>query len=401
MVPAYESARLPLAPIVQLQVTMRGVAIVILGLTACHAAPTSYLIAGCEVCGSGALRAGRMLPNEGAIAAAAPNGVIAYSDSVGLTWLGSDFSILDSTDFAPTGSGTAARIANITADASDAVYVGLRSHVITNTDAFTSLIGLDADHHQMFRVELGDAVDGVAVTGDPAAGLAVFVPETKTAVSMTAIHTADGTVAWTTGLVTSQAAVSLAASPDGTVVLAGLFDALALGGNMNQISGMAIAAFDPATGIANWVVTASGSQNALTVATGPGGEVALAVVPTENTMTIAGQTFTSPVSGTFVALLEPTGALRWAQFVPGFVTSLVTDGTVVELSGLAQLSASGIDWSANLGGHGPHTADVLAVYGSRIIAAIGTGDDIDGNASLIDGDVTVPGAGTLIAEVAR
>jgi hypothetical protein len=83
--------------------------------------------------------------------------------------------------------------------------------------------------------------------------------------------------------------------------------------------------------------------------------------------------------------------------VPFNAGSLVTDGTVVDIADgdtIAQVSSTGIDWQQTLVGASSTTA--LALVNSQLVVSI----VIAFGATFVDGDVSVSGPGTVIADIA-
>ena len=357
---------------------------------------------GCQSCGSGALRSLFELPQSAGVAAGT-SGTLAYTTGIQppvseLTWLASDFSTTDSTSLAPLDGISRGEIGAISIDATDATYVEYVS--VGDTENLVSLIGFAADHTQTFRTELGAVSTDVAHIGDPAAGLAVYCVNWPDTGPITAIHTSDGSVAWTAALDPAITFVQLATQPDGTVVVAAytgtpdLADAIGSGSN----GAPTIAALDGATGSVEWQMQIAGAYAPL-IATGPGGELALSVFTDGSPVTIGGQTLATAEAPSVVALFEPTGALRWAMPVAYAVSSLVTDGNVIDFAAedtfYGEVSASGIDWSQQIMGYGGHAATLLAFAGSQVVSTILTSD----GATLVDGDVTASGDAVFIADV--
>jgi outer membrane protein assembly factor BamB len=315
-----------------------------------------------------------------------------------LTWLAPHFSTTGSATFQPQTGISRGEIGAISIDAADSTYVEYVS--VGDTENFVSLVGFAADHSQTFRVELGATSTDVALAGDPAAELAVYCVNWPDTSPITAVDTSDGSVAWTAALDPAITMVQLAAQPDGTVVVAAeigtpdLADAIGSGSN----GAPTIAALDGATGSEKWQTQIAGGYAPL-IATGPGGELAVSVFTDGSPVTIDGQTFATTDAPSIVALLEPTGTLRWAMPVACAVSPLVTDGNVIDFAAedtfYGEVSASGIDWSEQIMGYGGHAATLLAFAGSQLVSTILTSD----GATLVDGDVTASGDAVFIADV--
>jgi PQQ-like domain len=361
-------------------------------------------LAGCTSCGSGALSSVFQV-DQSAVVAAGTSGTIAYTTGIQpptstLTWLAPDFSQTGETSFSPIDGITRGTM-GMSIDSADSTYVTYVS--VGDTANYVSLIGLAADHTQMFRVELGAESTDVSFVGDPAAGLAIYYPNYNhdAANVVTAVHTSDGSVAWTAPLDPAITDVRLGAAPDGTVVLTAETSSLELDDTIGSAGALTIAALDPATGSTKWQTQIAGASAPL-LAIGPGGEIAVSMIAIDPV--IDSQTIATDDEPMLAAMLEPTGALRWATPVSLSLGSIVTDGDVVDFAAtdggdlgyFGQVSASGTDWTQVMQGYGGHSTNVLAHTGSQVVSTVLTTQT---DAQLIDGDVTVSGDGVFIVDL--
>ncbi len=382
-------------------------------------------VASCTDCGPGALAAGRFFEDADLIAASSTGHVVRAGESY-VRWLDASFTPHDS---ASLDEGVPFVLA-AGADGSAAVIAR------DGTNGHPSLTMFGADGVRQWRVALGDRrPDAVAVgeqlvfVGAPADGGTVTFADGREVSGdwVIALDRATGVLAWSA----SWAPVSTGAPrhdvvatalPGGGVAIGGSFGGtLALGGDAAPLSTASqsagfVAAFD-ANGRARWATLVPGTNTSIAaIASGPAGEVAIAVWDAFNAQSLA--------------LLAPDGPVRWTapagRAFEELLGGIATDGTTVYAAGdywqhaLAfdpdRLAPNGRDgwlaafdgapaprWLRRVRGAGEQAMSLFAATPDRLIVAIHSWSPADPEAvvAFTFGDVAVMGSGVVIGELVR
>jgi hypothetical protein len=390
----------------------------------------------CRECGPGAIRSGRFIAGadngDVGILAANRRGDLARAVDGELEWLANDFTVASTQTYDAAPSTYDPKVSSIRLADDGVAFVSIRSDNDFGYD--TSIVALDADHDERWRLELGslDDYEDYSLVGDhdvvvmTGQRLTIADPIVTTG-DVVALDGGTHAVRWRRRFPQQdpyQQVLIRLAPEGGPVIVAGSFNnTLDFGGSVGVLHATGsfdafVAGLDRATGDTLWATQFSVEHlvvaNANQLAVGPGGEVALAVGwetsnghdsgPAAGPLTVGTQIIdASPSLSRAIALLDPTGDVRWIQPSEDLI-SLVTDGTRVfggARAVLSGLSAAGVDWRRPLTGAGYHVATLAALAGDRLLGSITSIPDQDQLEPVVDGDVTIAGQGVAYVEIAH
>ncbi len=431
--------------------------ILLLGFSACTSGLDPGSAVRCTECGPGAVRAGRFVRAEYTSDAFAANhaGQVVRGAKGELAWL--DSSLAPGLTVPLDGSHSELDPVKVSiADDGEVVLLG---HDRDDFSANPELRELAADGQQRWRLPLGlsSEPDQIAIgpslvfLGPGHSKVPFTIPgHTLTGGFVLALDRATGNVAWELALPLYDPAVGtsfrLAALPDGGVALSGAFTTtLALGGNAATLTAPAAAraagfvAVIDAAGHGRWAIeldpgddpSRQADASLDTLATGPGGEVAVIGGWDGTTATFGGISLPHVTEGSYplgrmVALVAPDGQIRWAHPFGRRherIESVVTDGVEVIAAGGSDAPISfdpdrtepedtdgylvstdtAQRWFRAARGRGSQWATVHALTADGLLASVPSWrreQDAD-DPTLTIGDVHTAGSGFLIAKLAR
>lgn len=390
----------------------------------------------CHECGPGAILSGRFIEDDDQTAlgvlVANRRGDLARVVHSELQWLAKDFTVTSTQTFDPPSGTYDPEVSAIRLAEDGGGFVAIRSD--NDFDYETSIVALDADHGQRWRIELGvlDGRETYDLAGDD--DLVVMAGDSFTIAKMlvatgdvVALDSATQAVRWRRrfpqpddyhqlliGLAPEGGPVIVAGSFHSSVILGGSVGVLHAQGNADAF----VAALDRTTGDTLWATQFSVQPlvvaNANHLAIGPDGEVAFAVGwetasdhdsgPAAGPLTVGTHTIeASPTLSRAIALFDPSGAMQWIQQSEDLV-SLVTDGTHVfggARAVFSGLSAAGVDWRRPLTGAGLHFGTMAAIAGDRLLGSITSLPDQSQLDPVVDGDVSIAGEGIAYVELAH
>lgn len=414
------------------------VAIVVVIGCGAQTPPSGDPVTACVECGPGALLHGRFVDDHYVVFAASPEHFV-YRVGDEVVWADSDFAVFQAAGIADDKDRNQT-IVEIAVASDGTVVAGTRlGDVGTPHEYAVTLFEPDGSRRWQHQI----AVETTVAIGSRFVFLTSSDPrpiqigdDTIVGPYLAALDRTNGSLAWVRTM-PSRTQLTAVGDSSGGVVVAGTFSGtldlgdvvLANGLQFPRASGF-VAQLDD-LGVARWGVQLDTGEpapglNAFArvekLALGPRGSVAFAATWFGGVPTILGAS--DDLDGTFVALIDASGAVQWARDLRADrVSSLLTDGVEIVVAGhylealsydgvlpidehdgyIAAITREGPRWVRHATGAGRQIMSAASFTTAGGISAVMTTEYNfeDGPKPASYGDVVVVGNGAVIGELAR